>query len=83
MLLQNMRKLNGLGSGGGGFGGMLGQMKGAEDLEEEKQERYDCGIASCNKCFYHEHVGIKNEAQDGLLVSESQVAATSDLWPGA
>lgn len=79
MLLLNMRKLNESGSGGGGgFGGMMGHMKGLEDLEEEKYDRYDCGVASCNKSFHHEHVGVKNEAQDGLLVSESQVVAASD-----
>ncbi|KAL7538115.1 hypothetical protein ACHAXR_008297, partial [Thalassiosira sp. AJA248-18] len=93
MLLQNMRKLNnGLGSGGGGggggknsgFGGMMGYMnegKGTEDdLEDDQQQqqqRYDCGISSCNKCFYHEHVGVNNDAQDGLLVSESEVVASS------
>ena len=50
------------------------EMKREEDLEEE---RYDCGVAGCNKGFFHEHVGVKTEAQDGLLVSESQVASST------
>jgi len=83
MLLENMRKLNGLGSknkrGGGGFGGMMRYMDGHkhEDIEEEEQY-YDCGMKGCCKSFYHEHVGVKNEAQDGLLVSESQVVSSSE-----
>ena len=67
-LLENMRKLNGLGQNGG-----MGRPNRQEDIEDE---RYDCGISGCNKSFYHEHVGVKNEAQDGLLVSESQVASS-------
>mmetsp|Transcript_14803 Transcript_14803/g.31358 ORF Transcript_14803/g.31358 Transcript_14803/m.31358 type:complete len:476 (+) Transcript_14803:84-1511(+) len=84
MLLENMRKLNGLGGsknkrGGGGFGGMMRYMDGHkhEDIEEEEQY-YDCGMKGCCKSFYHEHVGVKNEAQDGLLVSESQVVSSSE-----
>eukprot|EP00571_Detonula_confervacea_P009235 CAMPEP_0172321842 /NCGR_PEP_ID=MMETSP1058-20130122/44451_1 /TAXON_ID=83371 /ORGANISM="Detonula confervacea, Strain CCMP 353" /LENGTH=430 /DNA_ID=CAMNT_0013037449 /DNA_START=77 /DNA_END=1369 /DNA_ORIENTATION=- len=83
MLLENMRKLNNLGGGSGmlgGMGGEMGRKKGItlnnrEDLEEE---RFECGVAGCNKSFSHEHVGVKNEAQDGLLVSESQVASSTD-----
>jgi hypothetical protein len=35
--------------------------------------RFDCGVAGCRKSFAHEHVGVKNEQQDGLLVSEEQI----------
>lgn len=68
MLLANMRSLNGLGSGG------MNRNVEEVDLEEE---RYDCGVSGCSKSFYHEHVGVKNEAQAGVLVSESQVATSS------
>ncbi len=30
------------------------------------------------KSFRHEHVGVKNEAQHGLLVTEEQVNAAGD-----
>eukprot|EP00985_Skeletonema_marinoi_P027377 scaffold22381_cov139-Skeletonema_marinoi.AAC.5 len=39
----------------------------------EEEERYNCGVAGCCKSFQHEHVGVKTEAQNGLLVSEDQV----------
>jgi hypothetical protein len=35
--------------------------------------RYDCGVPSCQKTFPHEHVGVQNEKQDGLIVQEEQV----------
>eukprot|EP00580_Thalassiosira_gravida_P003138 CAMPEP_0201615706 /NCGR_PEP_ID=MMETSP0492-20130828/31972_1 /ASSEMBLY_ACC=CAM_ASM_000837 /TAXON_ID=420259 /ORGANISM="Thalassiosira gravida, Strain GMp14c1" /LENGTH=353 /DNA_ID=CAMNT_0048083459 /DNA_START=120 /DNA_END=1181 /DNA_ORIENTATION=- len=80
MLLENMRKLNGLPGGGGGrgsFGGMMKFMKGERKEEEDLEEdRYECGVAGCCKSFFHEHVGVKNDAQDGLLVAESQVTAS-------
>jgi hypothetical protein len=31
---------------------------------------FDCGVNGCNKTFHHEHVGIKNEQQNGLVVSQ-------------
>jgi len=80
-LLDNMRKLNGLGGGGDGNSGMLGAAMGelgqgkTEDMDDDEEKRYDCGVSGCNKCFFHEHVGVKNDAQDGLLVSEAEVAA--------
>ena len=67
MLLENMRKLNAL-----GLRSELGR-KDDEDIAEE--QRYECGVSGCCKSFFHEHVGVKNEAQDGLLVSESDVVA--------
>ncbi|KAL3811439.1 hypothetical protein ACHAXA_007594 [Cyclostephanos tholiformis] len=72
-LLDNIRKLNRTTMGG----------RAGEDSDDEAREhhRYDCGIDGCNKSFYHEHVGIRTEAQDGLLVSESQVASSSPADP--
>jgi hypothetical protein len=67
MLMENMRQLRGLGK------------ETFEGDKEGKQDRYDCGVDGCIKSFYHEHVGIKTETQDGILVSESQV--TSDGEP--
>jgi len=52
--------------------GETGPEDEGEDLEED---RYQCGLAGCCKSFYHEHVGVKTEAQNGLLVAESQVAS--------
>lgn len=43
-----------------------------------EEERYNCGVAGCCKTFRHEHVGVKNEAQNGLLVTEEQVLAADD-----
>ncbi|KAL3803146.1 hypothetical protein HJC23_003421 [Cyclotella cryptica] len=63
MLLENMRQLQGLDH--------------IHD-EAEHQTRYDCGVDGCNKTFYHEHIGVKNDAQDGILVSESQVVSSVD-----
>ena len=34
---------------------------------------HNCGIAGCRKTFYHEHVGVKNEQQSGLVVSEEKI----------
>jgi hypothetical protein len=48
----------------------LNRLGGDGGLEEE---RYDCGVAGCNKSFHHEHVGVKTDAQNGLLVTEDQV----------
>jgi hypothetical protein len=76
MLLENMRKLNGLGSSGGRM--MRQSGRGDVDAEEEEKERYDCGMVGCNKSFYHEHVGVKNDTQAGVLVSESQVVSSPD-----
>ena len=87
VLLENMRRLNGLGRGqydGGILGGMRGENMGRkydeetfeeEEHQQQQQERYECGVAGCCKSFFHEHVGLKTEAQDGLLVSESDVVS--------
>jgi hypothetical protein len=39
--------------------------------------RFNCGLADCNKTFYHEHVGISTSEQDGLLVSEADVSGSN------
>lgn len=38
-----------------------------------QEERYDCGNPLCVKSFPHEHVGLQNEQQTGLVVSEQEV----------
>mmetsp|Transcript_1206 Transcript_1206/g.1358 ORF Transcript_1206/g.1358 Transcript_1206/m.1358 type:complete len:409 (-) Transcript_1206:9-1235(-) len=35
--------------------------------------RYNCGIKGCHKSFKHEHVGVKTETSDGLVVKEETV----------
>ena len=40
---------------------------------EEVAERFDCGNPDCHKSFPHEHVGMQNEQQSGLVVSEEEV----------
>jgi hypothetical protein len=62
-LLENMMKLNTLG----------------DDRGYEEEERYDCGVAGCNKSFQHEHVGVKTDAQHGLLVTEDQVVSSQEI----
>lgn len=62
MLMENMRQLRGLG----------------KVVELDEAERYDCGVSGCNKSFYHEHVGVKNALQEGVLVPESQVVASTE-----
>lgn len=38
-----------------------------------EEERYDCGLPNCSKSFPHQHVGEKNEQQDGLVVPENEI----------
>ena len=40
---------------------------------EEEENRFDCGNPTCTKSFPHEHIGVPNEQQSGLLVSEDTV----------
>lgn len=42
-----------------------------EEVDEE--EIYDCGVPGCQKTFHHEHVGVKTEQQDGLIVKEETI----------
>jgi len=37
------------------------------------EPRYNCGVPTCNKPFPHEHVGIQNQQQDGLVLPEDTV----------
>lgn len=39
----------------------------------KEEKRFDCGNPDCNKSFPHEHVGVQNEQQTGLVVSEQEV----------
>jgi len=50
---------------------LLDNMRAAR--EREKEERFNCGLAGCCKTFAHEHVGIENQEQRGLVVSEETV----------
>lgn len=49
---------------------------GGEDITQENL--YCCGVAGCNKSYRHEHVGVKNEEQSGLLVSENVAIGNDD-----
>jgi hypothetical protein len=45
-------------------------------LDEMKHEEiYNCGVPGCQKTFYHEHVGVANEVQSGLLVDKDTVTS--------
>ena len=39
--------------------------------------RYDCGVPMCDKTFPHEHVGIQNKQQDGLVVQEEEIVGNT------
>jgi hypothetical protein len=39
---------------------------------------YNCGVPGCNKTFRHEHVGVKNDEQSGLLVSNEAAIGTDN-----
>mmetsp|Transcript_22334 Transcript_22334/g.32981 ORF Transcript_22334/g.32981 Transcript_22334/m.32981 type:complete len:377 (+) Transcript_22334:51-1181(+) len=49
--------------------------------KEPEIERFDCGVPNCNKTFSHEHIGIGNEEQKGLVLSEETVLGTSETPP--
>ncbi|MGK3746445.1 MAG: hypothetical protein ACI90V_013307 [Bacillariaceae sp.] len=51
------------------------QQKQAPPPEEK---RYNCGIDGCHKSFKHEHVGIQNKEQDGLMVKEETILGNDD-----
>ncbi len=36
----------------------------------KEEDIYNCGIPGCQKVFYHEHIGVKTEEQDGLLLCQ-------------
>jgi hypothetical protein len=45
---------------------------------QREEVHFNCGVANCSKTFAHEHVGVKNEQQDGLLVSEEQILGVEE-----
>jgi len=53
-----------------------------ENLREETtramkiEEVYQCGVPGCRKAFHHEHIGVKNERQSGLILPEEIVKPT-------
>lgn len=59
--------------GGLSCDGMASTDKDAEIVND----RYNCGVDGCNKSFFHQHVGVKNGVQDGLLVSATQVTSST------
>ena len=50
----------------------LGQ-KGPIQQQHPEERFFDCGVAGCCKTFPHEHVGIKNSEQDGLVLKEETI----------
>jgi hypothetical protein len=68
-LLDNLRAENNFGKK---------QQKQQRAFEEEEEEQFDCGVEGCQKCFPHEHVGIRNEQQAGLVVPEAQVLGDAE-----
>ena len=55
----------------------LGQ-KGANQHELPQERFFDCGVTGCSKTFPHEHVGIKNSEQDGLVLKEETILGCQD-----
>lgn len=47
-------------------------MREKAKIDEMQAEVYECGVPGCQKTFRHEHVGISNEKQSGLIVSENE-----------
>ena len=45
----------------------------AHPHEDEQEDHYNCGVEGCHKLFQHEHVGVKNEEQNGLVVPENTI----------
>jgi hypothetical protein len=45
--------------------------------ETNPEEIYNCGVPGCQKTFYHEHVGVANEVQSGLLVDQDTVTSNN------
>jgi len=44
--------------------------------QASKQDRdivFQCGVEGCQKSYHHEHVGVQNEHQSGLVLSEEVV----------
>uniref|UniRef100_A0A7S2EEY4 Uncharacterized protein n=1 Tax=Trieres chinensis TaxID=1514140 RepID=A0A7S2EEY4_TRICV len=47
--------------------------KAAAEAAARAPEPYNCGVKGCNKMFRHEHVGVDNEVQEGLVVGREEV----------
>ena len=54
---------------------LMDYLDSAPQVAEE--QRFNCGNPDCSKSFPHEHVGIQNEQQSGLVVSEEEVVGNS------
>jgi len=54
---------------------------GAAAVQPDPEEFYNCGVEGCNKTFHHEHVGLKTDQQDGLLVSQEDAIGDSYCMP--
>ena len=39
----------------------------------DEQDIYCCGVQGCRKSFFHEHVGVRNEAQSGLVINPDDI----------
>jgi hypothetical protein len=53
----------------------IAQQKPAPPPEEEY---YNCGVSGCHKSFHHEHVGIQNSEQCGLVVKEDTILGNDE-----
>jgi hypothetical protein len=57
---------------------MMREKARMDELNEQNAENiYQCGVPGCQKLFQHEHVGVKNEEQSGLVVSENEATGIS------
>lgn len=56
--------------------GRIDHKKGRTPIAMPKfdvEDLFKCGLPGCQKNFHHEHIGIKNEQQDGMLVREKDI----------
>jgi len=40
---------------------------------QDREDLFECGVPGCQKTYHHEHVGIQNEQQRGVVVPEQEV----------
>jgi hypothetical protein len=57
---------------------LINNMMCKEVFSQVQEKRFDCGVAECAKTFFHEHVGISNKEQSGLVVSEALILGQDD-----
>ncbi len=50
---------------------MMREKARIDEINEESI--FQCGVPGCRKTFHHEHVGVKNEEQSGLVVSKEKI----------